>query len=47
MPSKNVEVVRAMYERPERGDMYVGQFVHPDIEFARFGSEAPDFAGGV
>jgi hypothetical protein len=28
MPSKHVEVVRAMYERRERGDIYVGEFVH-------------------
>ena len=25
--------------------MYVREFVHPDIEFVRIGSEAPDFAG--
>lgn len=45
MAPGNVEIVRAMYERRERSDMYVGEFVHPEIEFIRIGSEAPDFAG--
>jgi ketosteroid isomerase-like protein len=45
MTSESLEVVRRMYERRETGDMYVGEFVHPDIEFIRIGSEAPDFAG--
>lgn len=45
MPTPNIEVVRALYERRERGDMYVREFVHPEIEFVRIGSEAPDFAG--
>jgi ketosteroid isomerase-like protein len=45
MTEENLEIVRKMYERRERGDMYVGEFVHPEIEFARFGSEAPDFTG--
>jgi ketosteroid isomerase-like protein len=34
-----------MYRRRERGDMYVGEFVDPDIQFVRVGSELPDFAG--
>ena len=45
MPTPNIEVVRALYERRERGEMYVREFVHPEIEFVRIGSEAPDFAG--
>jgi ketosteroid isomerase-like protein len=43
--SENLEIVRRMYERREAGDMYVGEYVHPEIEFARFGAETPDFAG--
>jgi len=43
MTSESLEVVRRMYERREAGDMYVGEFVHPDIEFARIGFS--DFAG--
>ncbi len=42
---ENLEIVREMYERRESGDMYVGEFVDPEIEFVRIGSEAPDFAG--
>jgi ketosteroid isomerase-like protein len=45
MSPTNLEIVRSMYERREGGDMYVGEFVHPEIDFVRFGSEAPDFAG--
>jgi ketosteroid isomerase-like protein len=45
MSAEDLDVVRAMYERRERGDMYVGEFVHPEIEFVRIGAEAPDFAG--
>jgi ketosteroid isomerase-like protein len=45
MTSENLEIVRRMYERRESGDMYVGEYIHPEIEFARFGDEAPDFAG--
>jgi ketosteroid isomerase-like protein len=45
MPKENLEIVREMYERRERGDMYVGEFVDSELVFARFGSEAPDFAG--
>jgi ketosteroid isomerase-like protein len=43
--ASNVEIVQEMYERRERGDMYVGEFVHPELVFVRFGSEAPDFVG--
>ena len=25
--------------------MYIGEYIDPEIEFARFGSEAPDFTG--
>ncbi len=45
MTPRNVEIVRAMYERRERGDMDVSEFAHPDIVFARIGSELPDSAG--
>jgi ketosteroid isomerase-like protein len=45
MSAESLETVRRMYERREAGDMYVGEYIHPDIEFARFGSEAPDFTG--
>jgi ketosteroid isomerase-like protein len=45
MSEENVEVVREMYERREGGDMRVGEFVDPEIEFVRIGSELPDFAG--
>jgi ketosteroid isomerase-like protein len=45
MPTPNVDLVREMYERRERGDLDVTEFVHPEIEFARIGSELPDFAG--
>jgi ketosteroid isomerase-like protein len=45
MHQGNVEIVRRMYRRRERGDMYVGEFVDPGIEFVRVGSELPDFAG--
>jgi ketosteroid isomerase-like protein len=45
MTRENLEIVRRMYERRERGDLDVGEFVHPQIEFSRFGSELPDFAG--
>ena len=45
MTSENLEIVRKMYERREAGDMYIGEYIHPEIEFARFGSEAPDFTG--
>ncbi len=45
MTPRNVEIVREMYDRREGGDMYVGEFVHPEIEFVRIGSEAPDFTG--
>jgi ketosteroid isomerase-like protein len=45
MSAENVEVVRAMYERRERGDMDVAEFVHPEIVFARIGSELPGSAG--
>jgi hypothetical protein len=34
----NIEVVQAMYERRERGDMDVAEFVDPEIQFARIGS---------
>lgn len=34
-----------MYQRRERGDLDVSEFVDPEIEFARIGSELPDFAG--
>jgi ketosteroid isomerase-like protein len=45
MSAKNLDVVRAMYERRERGDMDVAEFVDPEIVFARIGSELPDVAG--
>jgi ketosteroid isomerase-like protein len=45
MASGNVEIVRAMYQRRESGDMYVGEFVDPELVFVRIGSEAPDFTG--
>jgi ketosteroid isomerase-like protein len=45
MSRENLEIVRAMYERRERGDMDVGEFVHPEIVFVRIGSELPDVAG--
>jgi ketosteroid isomerase-like protein len=45
MPPGNVEIVRAMYERREGGDMYVGEFVDPELVFIRVGDEAPDFTG--
>lgn len=45
MQSDNVEVVREMYQRRERGDLEVGEFVDPEIEFVRIGSDLPDFAG--
>ena len=45
MSAENLEVVRAMYERRERGDMDVAEFVDPEIVFARIGSELPDVAG--
>jgi ketosteroid isomerase-like protein len=45
MPRRNLEIVQEMYERREGGDMHVGEFVHPEIEFVRIGSETPDFAG--
>jgi ketosteroid isomerase-like protein len=45
MPRGNLEIVQEMYERRERGDMDVAEFVHPEIEFARIGSELPDVAG--
>ena len=45
MPRENLEIVREMYDRRERGDMHAGEFVHPDIAFVRIGSELPDFAG--
>ncbi len=38
MSAENVKVVTAMYESRERGDMDVGEFVHPEIVFARIGS---------
>lgn len=37
--------MREMYERRERGDMHVGDYVDPEIVFVRIGSEVPDFAG--
>jgi ketosteroid isomerase-like protein len=45
MTPKNVEIVREMYDRREGGDMYVGEFVDPEIVFIRIGSELPDVAG--
>jgi ketosteroid isomerase-like protein len=45
MPEENLEIVREMYARRERGDMYVGEFVDPELVFIRIGAEAPDFAG--
>jgi ketosteroid isomerase-like protein len=45
MPRDNLEIVREMYERRERGDMDVAEFVHPEIVFARIGSNLPDVAG--
>jgi ketosteroid isomerase-like protein len=45
MSDQDVDVVRAMYERRERGDLSVAEFVDPEIEFVRIGSELPDFAG--
>jgi ketosteroid isomerase-like protein len=45
MAAENLEVVRAMYERRERGDMDVGEFVHPEIVFARIGSETQTARG--
>jgi ketosteroid isomerase-like protein len=45
MPGDNLEIVRKMYERREAGDMYVGEFVDPELVFIRVGSEAPDFTG--
>jgi ketosteroid isomerase-like protein len=40
-----LEVVRGMYERRERGNMDVEEFVHPEIVFVRIGSDLPDVAG--
>ena len=31
MPQGNLEIVREMYERREAGDMYVGEFVDPEL----------------
>jgi ketosteroid isomerase-like protein len=45
MPRGNLEIVREMYKRREGGDMYVGEFVDPELVFIRIGSEAPDFTG--
>jgi uncharacterized protein len=45
MSEENIEVVRAMYERRGRGDMDVREFVHPEIEFARIGSDLPGAEG--
>ena len=45
MAEENLKVVREMYARRERGDMDVHDFVHPDIEFIRIGSQLADFAG--
>jgi ketosteroid isomerase-like protein len=45
MSAENVKVVTAMYEGRERGDMDVGEFVHPEIVFARIGSDLPGSAG--
>jgi ketosteroid isomerase-like protein len=45
MPRENLEIVREMYARREAGDMYVGEFVDPELVFVRIGSEAPDFTG--
>jgi uncharacterized protein len=45
MSRGNLEIVREMYERRERGDMHVGEFVDPEIVFVRIGDELPDFAG--
>jgi uncharacterized protein len=45
MAEGNVDVVREMYARRERGDMDAREFVDPAIEFVRIGSELPDFAG--
>jgi ketosteroid isomerase-like protein len=45
MTPRNVEIVREMYDRREGGDMYVGEFVHPEIVFLRIGSDLPDVAG--
>jgi ketosteroid isomerase-like protein len=45
MSRESLEIVREMYKRRERGDMYVGEFVHPELVFVRIGAEAPDFTG--
>ena len=45
MPRKNLETVRAMYERRERGDMDVEEFVDPEIVFIRIGIDLPGVAG--
>jgi ketosteroid isomerase-like protein len=45
MSSREIEIVRALYERRKSGDLDVSEFVDPAIEFARVGSELPDFAG--
>jgi hypothetical protein len=45
MHRENLEIVREMYARREAGDMYVGEFVDPELVFVRIGSEAPDFTG--
>ena len=45
MSRENLEIVREMYKRRERGDMYVGEFVDPELVFVRIGAEAPDFTG--
>jgi ketosteroid isomerase-like protein len=45
MSSREIETVRALYERRRRGDLDVSEFVDPEIEFVRVRSELPDFAG--
>jgi ketosteroid isomerase-like protein len=45
MSEENVEIVRAMYEGRERGDMDASEFVHPEIEFARIGKDLPGDEG--
>jgi ketosteroid isomerase-like protein len=46
MSEEDVEIVRELFKRRERGDFgAIAEFLGAEIEFAQIGSQIPDFAG--
>jgi ketosteroid isomerase-like protein len=45
MTEENVEVLRRLYGRWERGDLHTAEFFDAEVEIARIGSELPGING--